>query len=37
MKQRVSIVYLTEKMPMATISNFVNMREVIGEKYRNNN
>lgn len=37
MKQQVSIVYLTEKIPMAKMSNFANMQEVIGEKYCNNN
>jgi hypothetical protein len=36
MKQQVSIVYLTEKIPVASMSMLTVMQEVIGEKYCNN-
>ena len=36
MKQQVSIVYLTEKIPIAQMSMLTGMQEVIGEKYCNN-
>jgi len=36
MKQQVSIVYLAEKIPVASMSMLTGMQEVIGEKYCNN-
>jgi hypothetical protein len=37
MNQQVSIVYLTEKIPVAKMSMLTGMQDVIGEKYCNNN
>ena len=36
MKEKVSIVYLTEKIPVAQICMLSSMQEVIGERYCSN-